>query len=210
MAWSARLFLLEMILPSFLCVRCIVTFFDPASVFLPRPEAEGESLLFRQRQSVLRGRLPGEFVAEAPLPAVPSRTRCGDAEGPQPGPEGGSPLCCPRRGSGLPSADAHAPRQATDRRASGSEGTSGSVGLSSCCFAHFCLLHPSLTPGTQACLLHLSPHLPSARTQPLNASTVHLWATDPQIQAPALSAPLRPTVDISLTTRQSLDCPLAP
>lgn len=92
-------FLLEMILPSFLCVCCIVTFFDPASVFLPRPEAEGESLLFRQRQSVLRGRLPGEFVAEAPLPAVPSRTRCGDAEGPQPGPEGGSPLCCPRRGS---------------------------------------------------------------------------------------------------------------
>lgn len=99
LAWSARLFLLEMILPSFLCVRCIVTFFDPASVFLPRPEAEGESLLFRQRQSVLRGRLPGEFVAEAPLPAVPSRTRCGDAEGPQPGSEGGSPLCCPRRGS---------------------------------------------------------------------------------------------------------------
>lgn len=34
-----------------------------------------------------------------PLPAVPSRTRCGDVEGPQPGPEGGSPLCCPRRGS---------------------------------------------------------------------------------------------------------------
>lgn len=122
-----------------------------------------------------------------------------------------APRCAaPGGGPGLPSADAHAPRQATDRRASGSEGTSGSVGLSSCCFAHFCLLHPSLTPGTQACLLYLSPHLPSARTQPLNALTVHLWATDPQIQAPALSAPLRPTVDISLTTRQSLDCPLAP
>ena len=35
--------------------------------FLLRPEAERKSLLFRQRQSVLRGRLPGECVTQAGL-----------------------------------------------------------------------------------------------------------------------------------------------
>lgn len=35
--------------------------------FLLRPEAERKSLLFRQWQSVLRGRLPGEFVTQAGL-----------------------------------------------------------------------------------------------------------------------------------------------
>lgn len=35
--------------------------------FLRRPEAERKSLLFRQRQSVLRGRLPGESVTQAGL-----------------------------------------------------------------------------------------------------------------------------------------------
>lgn len=56
------------------CLFTAVTFPLLCLCFSLRPEAERKSLLFRQRQSVLRGRLPGEFVPRVFPPGRPDQS----------------------------------------------------------------------------------------------------------------------------------------